>query len=423
MRPHLAPACAALLAIVASAAAVDFETPADEPPGASLPSDKVAGEGFSIQDPVHSDGLMHRYVVESRYGSFAAYGREALEVRLREVAALHAIARQSDVNVVFKAATRGMESDAKSMLRVATNPVGTVLGIPKGIGHLLSGYRAQAQEVTAEAGKTLKGTSKSSAAAPAENLAARAASQSEHFAKQYADRYLGLSAAERRWYEKLGVDPYTDNVVLRHAVTRISRVDAAASFGMRFAPIGIPFAGEVGRALDAIYKEDPAVLRKRRHEALASYGLAAAEIESFENALLLSPTRQTLLVDAVKALEGVEGRAELLRHATAVISEDEVDVFVRSAQLLVRYHAQQPVTRILPGLRLPAAQRADGHVIVLGAFDAIQWTEAVAGYERGIRAALPQDASGRELRVTGSVSARARGALEELGWSVHERAD
>jgi len=34
-------------------------------------------------------------------------------------------------------------------------------------------------------------------------------------ATRYADRYLGVSAAERRYYQELGVDPYTNNQVLK----------------------------------------------------------------------------------------------------------------------------------------------------------------------------------------------------------------
>jgi hypothetical protein len=253
----------------------------------------------------------------------------------------------------------------------------------------------------------------------ASSTASKAASQATGLAKQYADRYLGLSAAERRWYAKLGVDPYTSNEVLRRAVGRLAKIDAAASLGMRFAPIGIPFAGEVSRALDAIYTEDPKVLRDRQRKALASYGLSPLEIERFENTLLLNPTRQTLLVNAVKALDGVAGRAELLRHATEVTSEVEIEVFLRSTGLLVRFSGQRLPARIIPGLRIPSAQLADGTVEVFGAFDAVQWTEDVAGYERAIRIALPSESPAKELWLAGSVSPRARAALEGLGWTVH----
>src|SRR5205807_1381546 len=234
---------AVLGAALLSAAAVDFEIPADEPPEASLTPTQIAGESFHIQNPVHSDGLMHHYVVESRFGLFTAYGRDALAVRLREVAALATIAKTSDTEVVLKSVSRGIEEDARSVVQVALNPVGTVIGIPKGIAHLFSGYKAEAGEIAAQVRQTSKG-------GDSHKKEGGRAAQAEHAARQYADRYLGLSAAERHWYAQLRVDPYTNNEVLRRAVKRLARIDAAASFGVRFAPLGVPFAGEVRRALD-----------------------------------------------------------------------------------------------------------------------------------------------------------------------------
>ncbi len=413
----LAASGAVLVAVLCGATAGDFETPGDEPPEASLAPTQVAGESFHVQSPVHSDGLMHHYVVDSRFGVFPAYGRDALALRVREVAALTTIARTSDTEVVFKSVSRGIEDDARSLVQVALDPVGTVIGIPKGIGHLLGGYRAQAEEVAAEVRPPSRGDGSRGKA-----QGSGRAEQAERAAKRYADRYLGLSAAERRWYAQLRVDPYTSNEVLRRAVRRLARIDAAASFGVRFAPVGVPFAGEVRRALDTIYNEDPAVLRKRRREALAGYGLTPSEIESFENTLLLTPTRQTLLADAVKALEGVEGRAELLRQATAVTAEDEIEVFLNSACLLVHFHSRRPLARVLSGLRVPAAQLADGRVTVFGAFDDVQWTEEVAAYERALREGLPRDAPMRELWLAGALSPRAHTELARLGWEVHDRA-
>src|SRR5437588_117770 len=325
-RPIIPAAGAAMLgAALLSAAAVDFEIPADEPPEASLTPTQIAGESFHVQNPVHSDGLMHHYVVESRFGLFTAYGRDALAVRLREVAALATIAKTSDTEVVLKSVSRGIEEDARSVVQVALNPVGTVIGIPKGIAHLFSGYKAEAGEIAAQVRQTSKG--------------------------------------------------------------------------------GDSHKTEGGRAAQA---------------ALAGFGLSASEMEGFENALLLTPTRQTLLVDAVQGLEGVEGRAELLRHAAAVTAEDEIEVFLSSTCLLLHFHSRTPVARVLAGLRVPTAQRADGHVMVFGAFDDVQWTEDVAAYEHAIREALPGDAGGRELWLAGIASPRAHDALAQLGWEVHD---
>ena len=397
----------ALLAVSSGGAAGDdFDLPADEAPAASLTPAQVSGKNFQVRDPVHSDGLMHHYVVDGRFGEFAAYGRDELDLRLREIAALTRIAETSDGEVALQAVTRGIEDDVKSVVGVVKDPVGTVLGLPRGIGHLLGGYRARAGEL----------------ASGAQGRGEPAANQAEHLAKQYVDQYMGLSKAERRWYAKLDIDPYTRNFVLRRAVARLAKVDSGVSFGMKFVGGGVPYASEARSALDAIYNEDPAVLRKKRRKALAGFGLTPAEVERFENTMLLDPTRQQALVDAMQTLEGVQGREELLRTAMSVTSEVEVEVFLRSTRLLLRMHARRPVTRLIAGVRMPCAQFADQRIAVFGAFDAVQWTAEVAGYEGAMLAALPADAPAREVWLSGSVSSRARGALEQRGWEVHAQA-
>lgn len=416
--------CALVLAGVAvatgsrGAAAEDFERPADEPPSASLSTAQISGPSFHVEDPVHSDGLMHLYVIESRYGVFSAYGIDALNTRLREIAALTRLENTSDGQVAVESAVRGLREQVQSVARVATHPVGTVLAIPTGIGHLLGGYRAQAQEVTAGIAHAVTPGGAARGTDPTGHSFRQVGTATTHAARNEAERYFGLSAAERRWYTKLGVDPYTDNVVLRRAVTRMARIDAASSFGMRFAPIGIPYAGEVARALNAIDHEDPAVLRKRRGESLLRAGLTAEQITRFEHTPLLTPTRQTVLADAVNKLDGVDGRAELLRHAMTVQSEEEMNVFLESTLLLLRYQEHHPVKQIVAGVRIPTAELPDGRIVVFGSFDAVEWTAEVAGYEQTLREALPPRIR-REVWISGSVSQLARAELEERGWVVH----
>jgi hypothetical protein len=106
----------------------------------------------------------------------------------------------------------------------------------------------------------------------------------------------------------------------------------------------------------------------------------------------------------------------------AVQSEEETNVFLQSTLLLLRFHAHRPVTQIVAGLRIPAAQLADGRFVLFCAVDAVQWTEEVADYERNLREALPHSAL-REVWITGSVSPIARAALEQRGWAVHSEAD
>jgi hypothetical protein len=390
--------------------AIDFDVPPEEPPSASLPPQLVSGPNFHVNDPVQSDGLMHHYLIDSSFGEYPAYGQEALKIRVREVAALTELSKKNDVGVAAKTVERSVENQAKSVRKVVTNPVGTITGIPKGIGHLFSGAKAEANEFS-ESAKNANGSP------------SNVVHDAKADAAKYADRYLGVSAAERRYYQELGVDPYTNNQLLRKAVHHLAKVQATVNLGMHFVGIpGVPYLSDVQRAMDAIYNEDPAVLRARQRKILAGYGLSPAEVARFENTLLLSPTRQSVLLEEAKLLEGVEGRDELFRHAMSLTSDDEVAVFIQSTRMLARLHAREPLARVLAGLRLPTAETRDGHTVVLGAFDAVYWTEEVAGYESALRAALPPSSHGLEVWLSGSVSPVAHDQLTSHGWVVHDHA-
>jgi hypothetical protein len=392
--------------------AVDFESPPEESASASLPAELITGPDFHVIEPVQSDGLMHHYVLVSRFGDFGAYGMTALAVRVREIAALTKLSNTTDVDVVVKTVSRRVQGDVKTITQVAGNPIKTVVGIPNGVSHLFHGYKAQATEISEHVQQ--QSQSHASSNGPRDLKAD---------ATRYAARYLGVSAAERRYYQQLGVDPYTNNEVLRRTVHHLAKVDATVNLGMHFVGIpGVPYLGDVRRAMDAIYNEDPAVLRARQRSTLAGYGLNAGEIRRFENTFLLSPTRQSLLAEYAKSLNGVAGRDELFRHAMSVTSDDEMAVFLQSAGLLASLHAHRPVVRIVSGLRLPAAQFADGGIVVLGAFDSVYWTEDVATDEAALHTLLPTGLNHLELWTSGTLSPRARSELAARGWDVHDYA-
>src|SRR5580693_1736642 len=408
----LACGTAPLLAVAGDAEV--FDTVPVGTAAALLPPRLTAGADFHVVDPVQGDGLMNRFVLESRFGTFSAYGRQALAVRVQEVAALHELARTSDIAIVAGGVVQGAESEVETAAGVVTHPVETVAGIPKGIAHLFGGYRARGEEAASDARKDFS-------AARAGGADAHPADQGAHAAKSYAEQYLGVTAAERDYYHKLGVDPYTDNRVLRDTVRHDARIRAAAGFSMKFVGLpGIPGIGLTQRAVDAIYKEDPAVTRRRTRATLTGFGLSAAETEAFLNAPLLSPTRQVLLLADAEALAGVAGRGELFRHALGLTTPEEVQVYLASAAILVKAHASEPLAAIVSGLRLPAALRADGRLIVCGAFESIYWTADVAQLEAQLEADLRAQPApvARELWVAGTLSDRTRAALASRGWEL-----
>jgi hypothetical protein len=405
----------------AAATGNEFETVPGRPASDLLPAAMVSGVNFHVVDPVQGDGLMNHFVVDSRFGTFTAYGREALASRIREVAALTELAKKSNADLLAGGVTSGVESEVKTVAGVVTHPVGTVTGIPKGVAHLFHGYTARAQE----AGAQLQNAGGSAGAAGGRTVSDDV-SKGEKAARSYADRYLGVTSAERGWYKKLGVDPYTDNQVLRDAIRKDAKIEAAGSFGVKFAGIpAIPGIGIAQRAMDSIYNEDPAAIRQRTRKTLEGYGLSAGETESWLNTKYLSPTRQLLLLTVAAELKGVAGLAELFRHSSDLASDEEAQVYLQSAGLLVVAHKAKPLKAIVPGVRLPTAELPDGSLVVCGAFEAVYYTAGVAQAEEALRRALPpqREGVGREVWLEGTVSDRARAELKDRAWVLHEVID
>jgi hypothetical protein len=416
---HWAPGILVVCAI-GGAAAADFESPPDQAPAAVVPASLLDSNTYRILDPVHNDGLMPHFEIDSIHGRYEAYGLIGLSLRIGELRALDRLAKTSDIAVVTDSVGRGLSSQVDTVAQVVTNPVGTVVGIPKGIAHLFHGYVDRGKEAVGKAEHTATATTAPSTGDG--GGAAQTLDRGAAEAKRYAAQYLGVTASERRWYEKLGVDPYTNNALLRASIHKKARLEAATGLGMRFVGLpGIPEIGEVQRAMTAIYHEDPATLRARDRSSLRGLGLDAGEIERWQDSIVLSPTRQRILMEAAKSLVGVDGRGELFRHALGLTSDEEAQVYLGSVELLVHAHAVVPLTQILPGLRLPAARTAAGGVIVCGAFDAVYWTAEVDAGEAEIRAALASAADApRELWLAGKASPWAGSELRARGWTLRE---
>src|SRR5260370_20093117 len=103
------------LLLAASVRAVDFETPPEQPAAASLSAALASGPNFHVSEPVATDGLMHHYVIDSRFGAFPAYGQEALKIRVREVAALTEISKTTDFDVIAITVSPHAKNDAHTL--------------------------------------------------------------------------------------------------------------------------------------------------------------------------------------------------------------------------------------------------------------------------------------------------------------------
>ena len=133
----------------------------------------------------------------------------------------------------------------------------------------------------------------------------------------------------------------------------------------------------------------------------------------------LTPSRMTLLVGTLHAMEGVENRAEVVVQALDLEDESTTLWFIESVIMAAWFHAnQEPLVRMVGGTGVPAAMSEDGRLIAFSGLDFAKWTPDVAPDVREFTAACDPFSDRREFWVAGRVSPLFLKNFGEMGWTV-----
>jgi hypothetical protein len=418
---HVMCSIAVASVIVLRATAAEFEAPPTLRASDVLEPVLRAGPHFTVDDTVRNGGYLNHFAIHSDYGDFEAAGRAMLGIRLKEIAALARIAEISKTDVFIRAAkdaTVGVVLEpVKAARGIATDPVGTVTRLPRGIGRLLSSYAAQgkqaAESVSTAAGKIGDSHSGSDTLNDLGDTS-RSAVKS----------VLSVSSSERRWSKQLGTDPYSTNTVLRKAIEDIAWFDRIGSLAPGLAGVpSIPGASHLVRAHEIAW-EDPRDVRARNKERLISMEIPAATVVRFMELSALTPSHQLDLLASLDSLEGLPGREALIEQAIDKKSEAEIWFHLDSVRLLTTIHHAGPgISEILIGPKLTLALSTDNRLIAALAVDHLVWTEDVDRIARQYTDYLTaRPGCIAEIWLTGTVSKRAREELAAIGWQVREQA-
>ena len=166
---------------------------------------QIKGPHHTVASAVETEGYFHEFHIQSDFGAFDAAGRSMLAVRLQEVEALAQLEDVSKTEVFLKAAGTSVLNVGKGVATAVTKPTETAKGIGSGVKRLgVNLGRMTKRTVDSATGEDPAGASK----------------QSENAAVSAGKSVLGVSRASRRWAQKLGVDPYTTNPVLKQGARR-----------------------------------------------------------------------------------------------------------------------------------------------------------------------------------------------------------
>jgi hypothetical protein len=410
----------------------DFEEPGPLPAAHFLAPEEMEGPHWKVAALATNDGFTNSYTLTGPYGTWTARGRIQLAERIREIEALAKLEEVSKSKVFLDAVEDSVTAPIDLVRNVAERPVETVQGIPEGVGRWFRRTRFRVQEASADL-QEKKAEREARQAAEEEETAEESDGERERRrsveekvreeASKQALRYLKISSAERRWYADLGVDPYTDNEVLRDAVEKVARVEGLTRFSMKFVPLpSLPGASSLGKTMDLVWNTHPWDLRLRNRKRLLAMGLSEETARAFEDQPALSLTQQTALVETLDRLEGVASREHLVHRALDVATRDEGRVLAAATALLLEFHRErEPLAALLPGSRLPVARTAEGALVALTPTDALFWTRELAeAAEAFARLYADETAPRRLFGVTGEASPRFQEKARKLGWEVVE---
>ena len=381
------------------AMASEFEAPRTHAPSELL-ADRATGANYQVADPVHSDGFLRIYALETPYGQYRVEGDFFLAMRLKELAAISALESAEDTETFQTSLKQALKGPVDLVGDAIDDPGATVERTVSGVGRLFG-----------RAASAVRNRGKSN-----ENV---------------AESLLGISRAKREIAVGLGVDPYTDFAPLADRLEKAAQVSAAGSLTVKGLFALIP--GTAGLAVSTASAADgfQDLLRDRTATELREINRAklvravgeAPVIDLFLDNPKYTPADQTVVADALFKLRSVKNVGGFLTRMTNV-SERSLAVFMRErARLLASYHEQQAALAeivVLDGF--PLSLTGDGTLVGMYPIDDLAWTERTAGIVSLITDGTARDFPDvdKAFLVTGEASPLARDNMEALGWDLAE---
>jgi hypothetical protein len=377
---------------------------------AILPANRVKGPLFTVADTVKNDGFLNDFhITTPDFGDYDVQGKTMLLVRLQEIAALGELQKVSKSEVFLKSAGTSVVNVGKGVGKAVTDPVDTAKGIGAGVkrfGVNLGRKTKRAAESATDDDDDKEGGDAST----------------EEKAEGAAYSIFGVTGAQRRWAQKVGVDPYSSNKVLRDALQGIGKVDAAGGIAAKVA-VPIPMVVSTTASVsNLVWGKDPEELRKLLEKQIEELGASKEVSEAFFKNKVMTPTHWVTIVTALYAVKA-KGSADYIDTAATAKSEREAVFFSESAQMLQKLHAQSPVEALLTDTRVMVAKTKDGRALALLPGDYMPWTEKLAtgAKELGERTQKEIGATSREIWISGDFSPTAKQELKTLGWGAREK--
>ena len=367
----------------------------------------LKGPHFTTDAKVPVLGFMARFTIRSSFGKFEVHGQRMLPIRVNEVEALATLDGFSRSREFTAAAGRAIARPVASAANIVRRPVETAKGIPAGVGRLFGRVRLAGRSIAR------------AATAPGQSGGERAAGTAGRVGSVTITA-LGFEAERRRLAERLGVDPYTTNMVLSERLTDVAWVAFSGRMTIQAVMfLLVPYSGAmtaVSATNQAVWDTPAGDLVNMAEARVRATGATPDQVQALMANPQYSLSSLWSLALAFDRLKDVPGRDQVVEFAALPETQDEVKFVVGSVNMLARYH--EAVARIA---RVAApgpikGETASGAIVLPAPVDYISWTDTLG------RIVPTQDFQAPEkiLFLSGRASPLARKNLTTRGWTINE---
>jgi hypothetical protein len=395
-----------------------YETPPALKASEFLEPELLKGDNYAVDEKVTNDGLFNTYTVQSEFGTFHPRSNSLVRIRIHEMDAIAQLKEVDRVAVAAGAAVTSVVDMGKGAYHLVTNPVETAQGIGGAATRLFNRIGRSAKRTEEKLG--MDGPNKPDAE---KSTGDQITSTTQGVAKDV----LGANRAQRKWAERLFVDPYTHNEVLRDELEEVADYDAGGRFSTKLLPIGLvgTVLGSVRTVNSLVYEKEPDELQTLIETKLKEMGVTPDDSRAFRLNKSYTLSVQARLVASLNTLSGTTGRPEYVAQASNAEAEVDARFFQEGAYMAELYHLQEsPILGIVPELPGACVIAKGDRFACLYPVDYVVWTQGVADFaENATRYAETNfPTARRELLLTGRVSPRTAQELRKRGWTVREKA-
>ena len=397
-----------------------------------VPPALLNGPGYRVDADVPLIGYQARFLIRTPYGEIPAESVEMLAVRIAEMPAVEALHDASVTATLARATDDAARAAGNSVLRIATNPVATVTGLPAGVArYFVRQWRKLDDRLTRLGDRVHRGLAEdgnpySNAEGPLTATRVgdpaprpwyrKPAKETERLVRSE----VGYGRARRELAHELGIDPATSNPLLRPRLDALAWASAGGRTAGSLALGGIGVnAGavldQVGQIDEVVWTLDPEDLRARNEGRLSGQCRDALQRRRFLRHGPFTPALQTRLVDALRELAPAQGCEALLDVALMTGSEVEARFLINALRLSHAYlGAAAANVELVPTGATLALRTRSGEWILPLPVDHLSWTGEVREF---FDAAEPLTGE-RTVLVSGGVSLLTQRELTRRGYSL-----